>query len=142
MKLWPGQTSKRNFRGFLGFCSHYRRFIKSFADFASPFTEKEAVFDGSPECNEAFEELKRLLTIARGLANLILSGTFTLDTDASQRDWRRLSQEQIGKEKVIAYFSRSLNRRFVTLLCTRKKLMAAVNEKISLSLWTTIRPED
>lgn len=127
---WPRPTNKRDLRGFLGLCSYYRRFIKSFADIASPLhklTKKEAVFDWSPECNEAFEELKRLLTTAPVLAYPIPSGTFTLDTDASQRGIGAvLSQEQIGREKVIAYFSRSLNRRERNYCVTRKELLAVV----------------
>jgi hypothetical protein len=68
---WPRSTNKRDLRGFLGLCSYYRKFIKSFADIASPshkLTEKETVFDWSGQCNEAFEELKRLLIAAPVLA--------------------------------------------------------------------------
>jgi hypothetical protein len=33
---WPRPTNKRDLRGFLGLCSYYRKFIKSFADIAIP----------------------------------------------------------------------------------------------------------
>jgi hypothetical protein len=122
---WPRPTNKRDLRGFLGLCSYYRKFIKSFADIASPLhklTEKETVFDWSEQCNEAFEELKRLLTAAPVLAYPIASGRFTLDTDASERGIGAvLSQEQNGKERVVAYFSRSLSRRERNYSVTRKE---------------------
>ena len=80
--------NKRELRGFLGLCSYYRKFIKSFSDVASPLyklIEKETVFAWTEQCKEAFDELKRRLTTAPILAYPIASGKFTLDTDASEK---------------------------------------------------------
>jgi hypothetical protein len=85
------------------------------------------VFDWSEQCNEAFEELKRLLTAAPVLAYPIASERFTLDTDASERGIGTvLSQEKNGKERVVAYFSRSLSKRERNYCVTRKELLAVV----------------
>ena len=127
---WPTPTNKRDLRGFLGLCSYYRKFIKSFADVAGPLyalIEKETVFAWTDQCKEAFDELKRRLTTAPVLAYPTASGRFTLDTDASERGIGAvLSQEQNGQERVVAYFSRSLNRRERNYCVTRKELLAVV----------------
>ena len=127
---WPTPMNKRELRGFLGLCSYYRKFIKSFSDVAGPLyklIEKETVFAWTEQCKEAFDELKRRLTTAPVLAYPIASGKFTLDTDASEKGIGAvLSQEQNGQERVVAYFSRSLNRRERNYCVTRKELLAVV----------------
>ena len=127
---WPTPKNKRDLRAFLGLCSYYRKFIKSFADIAGPLyklTEKQTVFAWTEQCNDAFDELKRRLTTAPVLAYPIALGRFTLDTDASERGIGAvLSQEQNGQERVVAYFSRSLNRRERNYCVTRKELLAVV----------------
>ncbi len=79
---WPTPKNKRDLRAFLGLCSYYRKFIKSFADIAGPLyklTKKQTVFAWTEQCNDAFDELKRRLTTARVLAYPIALGRFTLD---------------------------------------------------------------
>ena len=128
--FWPTPKNKRELREFLGLCSYYRKFIKSFADIASPLhhlVEKETEFVWSEQCSEAFNELKRLLTSAPVLAYPIASGKYTLDTDASEGGIGAvLSQEQNGHQRVIAYFSRSLSRSERNYCVTRKELLAVV----------------
>ncbi|CAG2249051.1 unnamed protein product [Mytilus edulis] len=61
VKTWPLPKSMTDVRSFLGTCSYYRKFIKSFAEIARPLhklTEKNCTFDWTNECNEAFEKLK------------------------------------------------------------------------------------
>lgn len=105
-------------------------YIKSFANIASPLhhlTEKEAEFNWTVQCDEAFLELKQLLTTAPVRTYPVPSGKFTLDTDASGRGVGAvLSQEQNGHERVIAYYSRSLTRRERNYCVTRKELLAVV----------------
>ncbi len=130
MTTWPTPKNKRDLRAFLGLCSYYRKFIKSFADIAGPLyklTEKQTVFAWTEQCNEAFDELKRRLTTAAVLAYPTALGRFTLDKDASERGIGAvLSQEQNGQEKVVAYFSRSLNRGERNYCVTRMELLAVV----------------
>ncbi len=125
---WPTPKNKR--RGFLGLCSCYRKFIKSFANIAGPLhrlREKETEFVWTVQCNEAFLKLKQLLTTAPILAYPIASGRYTLDTDASGKAiGALLSQEQNGHERVIAYYSRSVTRRERNCCVTRKELLAVV----------------
>ena len=65
----------------------------------------------SPECDEAFRNLKESLCTAPvlGLANYALP--FILEVDASNQDVGAvLSQDQDGKRKVISYASRGLRK--------------------------------
>ncbi len=127
---WPTPKNKRELRGFLGLCSYYHKFIKSFANIAGPLhrlTEKETEFVWTVQCNEAFLKLKQLLTTAPILAYPIASGRYTLDTDAGKKAIGAvLSQKQNGHERVIAYYSRSLTRRERNYCLTRKELLVVV----------------
>ena len=105
---WPTPENKWELRGFLGLCSYYRKFIKSFANIADPLhpLTKETEFDWTVQCNKAFLKLKKLLTTAPVPADPIASGEYNLDADASEKGIGAvLSQEQNGQEKVVAYYS-------------------------------------
>lgn len=63
IKEWKSPTSVKSVRSFLGFANYYRLFIKDFALLAKPLTnltKKNKQFDWSKECEEAFQELKRM----------------------------------------------------------------------------------
>nr|GEU92055.1 hypothetical protein [Tanacetum cinerariifolium] len=63
----PHPTTVKGIRSFLGHAGFYRRFIKNFLKIARPMTrllEKDTPFIFSKECVEAFQTLKRKLTIA------------------------------------------------------------------------------
>ena len=67
----PRPDTVSGVRGFVGYVSYYRRFIKSFAIICQPLTTllKKPPFDGSnpvwtPDYTIAFEELKRQLVSA------------------------------------------------------------------------------
>ena len=54
----PPPTNVKGVRSFLGYAGFYRRFIKDFSKIAKPLCEllvKDAVFDFSKECLDAFE---------------------------------------------------------------------------------------
>lgn len=64
---WPRPSSKKEVRAFLGVVGYYRRHIPSFSTVAAPLCEclKKKNSDPiiwSPECQEAFNKLKRVLT--------------------------------------------------------------------------------
>ena len=100
--------------------------MPSFASIAKPLhrlTEKLHDF----ECQVAFEKLKSQLVKSPVLAYPTADGDFTLDTDASHHGLGAfLSQKQDGREHVIAYFSRMLNRAERNYYVTRKELLAVV----------------
>ena len=127
---WPIPRTVRDVRSFLGLCSYYRRFVKNFATIAKPLhslTEKGVPFDWSGECENAFKQLKRVLTEAPILNYPIEDGDFVIDTDASNVGVGGvLSQIQNGQETVISYFSRCLSKCERSYCVTRKELLAVV----------------
>jgi hypothetical protein len=71
---------------FLGLAGYYRRFIPNFSKIAKPMTkllEKDVKFKWSPQCEEAFLTLKKLLTTAHVLAQPNIDKTFDVYCDAS-----------------------------------------------------------
>ena len=127
---WPTPTSVMEVRTFVGLASYYRRFVKNFANIAAPLhalMKKDVAFEWTPEAQESFTALKLALTSPPVLAMPNDTGKFTLDTDASEKTIGAvLSQVQDGNERVIAYASRSLDRREQNYCVTRKKLLAIV----------------
>jgi hypothetical protein len=73
-------------RSFLGLVGYYNRFISNFSKIAKPMTkllEKEAKFKWSPQCEDVFLTLKKLLTTAPILAQLDIEKPFDVYYDAS-----------------------------------------------------------
>ena len=110
-------------RSFLGFTNYYRRFIKGYAKVAKPVNNliqgenskkknKHKKVEWSSECQEAFEELKRLCTTTPVLAYADYKKWFKVSTDASEKGLgAALYQDQEdGTSRVIAYASRSLSK--------------------------------
>ena len=128
---WPTPTSITEVRSFVGLASYYRRFVRSFAQIAAPLhalMQKNCRFQWSHEAQQSFDALKTALTTPPILAMPNDVGLFTLDTDASDHSIGAvLSQEQHGVERVIAYASRSLDRREQNYCVTRKELLAVVH---------------
>ncbi|GJV87842.1 DNA-directed DNA polymerase [Tanacetum coccineum] len=63
----PYPTNVKGVRSFLGHAGFYRRFIKDFSMISKPMTQlllKDAKFDFSEECKNAFNTLKKKLTTA------------------------------------------------------------------------------
>ena len=128
---WPTPTSVTEVRTFVGLTSYYRRFIKNYAEIASPLhnlTKKDIEFNWSEDCDQAMTKLKQEL-----IASTVLAfpnkdgGEFILDTDASNTAIGAvLSQIQEGKERVIAYGSRCLNSPEKNYCVTRRELLAVV----------------
>jgi hypothetical protein len=95
-------------RSFLGLAGYYRRFISDFSKIVKPITEllkNDVKFDWSSKCNEAFEQLKILLTTAPILAQLDIEKPFDVYCDTSDIG---LGCVLMQEGRVIAYASRQL----------------------------------
>ena len=128
---WSTPTSRHRLQQFLGLASYYRHFIKNFATLCRPLyqmTEKSSSFKWTKECQEAFEELKRMLVSPPILTFPDFSKDFILDTDASDFGMGAvLSQiDENGCERVIAYASRTLSKAERNYSVTRKELLAVI----------------
>jgi len=131
VKDWPVPQCKKQLRRFLGFCSYYRKFIRGFSSIAKPLyllTEDKVKFSWNEQCQNAFNELKHVLSSSPLLSFPKEEEEFIFDTDASNIGVGAvLSQRQEGKERTIAYFSRVLNKAERNYCVTRRELLAIVD---------------
>ena len=127
---WQTPACVKEVQSFLGLASYYRRFIAGFSNIARPLhrlTEKGQPFTWTDDCEAAFQDLKKRLVEAPILAYPDPEQEYILDTDASNYGIGAvLSQVQDGKEKVISYASRTLNKAERNYCTTRKELLAVV----------------
>uniref|UniRef100_A0A7N8XXX0 ribonuclease H n=1 Tax=Mastacembelus armatus TaxID=205130 RepID=A0A7N8XXX0_9TELE len=130
VKDWPTPTTISELRSFLGLVSYYRRFVRNFASIASPLhrlTEKGRAFGWTQACDAAFQQLKMALVDTPVLAYPYPQQPFILDTDASNVGVGAvLSQREGGAERVVAYYSCSLNRAERNYCVTRRELLAVI----------------
>ena len=130
VKEWPMPTTVKELRSFLGLCSYYRRYVPNFALVARPLhklTEKDSIFEWTPDCQTSFEQLKHLLTSSPILAYPAVGVEYLLDTDASNEALGSvLSQVQNGHERVISYYSRCFSSSERNYCVTRKELVAII----------------
>jgi hypothetical protein len=83
---WKPPTTVHQVRSFLGLAEYYRRFFPDFSKIVKPITgllKNNTKFDWSSKCNEAFEQLKVLLTTAPVLAQPDIEKPFDVYCDAS-----------------------------------------------------------
>ena len=123
---WPVPTNLRQSRAFIGLCQYYRRFVLNFSGIAAPLhalNKKGARFDWTPQCQSAFEQLKRCLTSTDVLALPTDKGTFILNCDGSDNSIGVVhSQVQNGEECPIFYAKQKCNYNV-----TRKELAVTFN---------------
>ena len=84
---WKSPKSMHQIHQFLGLAGYYRRFILDFSKIAQPMTkllQKDAKFDWSLACEEAFQALKKFLTTAPILAQPDIDRAFDVYCDSSK----------------------------------------------------------
>ncbi|UYV73901.1 hypothetical protein LAZ67_11001356, partial [Cordylochernes scorpioides] len=127
---FPRPRNISELKSFLGLCSYYRRFIENFADKARSLhdllkNEKQFYWDAAQE--KAFEVLKTALISEPVLGHFDESADTHLHTDASGPGIGAvLLQIQGGKERPIAYASRSLTKAENNYSTTEKECLAVV----------------
>ena len=91
IKNWPMPTNITEVRSFLGFMGYYCRFIPKFTQVAHPLHKltsgenagkKKAAIKWDSRCQQAFDDLKTLCTMAPILAYTNFTKPFKLHTDA------------------------------------------------------------
>ncbi|GBN12768.1 Retrovirus-related Pol polyprotein from transposon 297, partial [Araneus ventricosus] len=109
---WPRPETIHDLRSFLGLCTYYRRFVRNFSTIARSLhklTETKSNFNWTEECEKSFNSLKQALTSSPILTYPRTDKDFILDTDASNEGIGAVLSQNIGnEERVIAYFSKSL----------------------------------
>jgi hypothetical protein len=107
---WKPPTTVHQVRSFPGQAGYYRRFIPDFSKLVKPITsllKNDTKFNWSSKCNEAFKQLKVLLTNAPVLAQLDIEKPFDVYCDASGSG---LGCVLMQEGRFIAYASRQLRR--------------------------------
>ena len=131
VRSFPTPKTVKEVRSFLGLCNYYRRFVKDFANIASPLdhlTRKNVRFSWSSDCEIAFAELKSRLCSPPILAYPNFDLPFHLYTDASQYAIGFiLGQVVDGKEVVLAYGGRELSDAEKKYSTTERESLAVVN---------------
>ncbi|GKF23850.1 reverse transcriptase domain-containing protein [Tanacetum coccineum] len=109
----PYPMNVKAIRSFLGHAGFYRRFIKDFSQIARSMTQllvKDAPFNFSKECIQAFDKLKRELTQAPIMIKPDWSLPFEIMCDASDYAVKALLWQRIDKHfKPIHYASKTMN---------------------------------
>lgn len=127
---WPLPKNETELRGFLGTLGYYRRFIKDFARIIKPLTNrlrKNEKIQHDKEFVETFEKCKQLLTSSLILQYPDFSQPFVLTTDASNFALGAvLSQGIIGKDRPVAFASRTLTKTEENYSTIEKELLAIV----------------
>ncbi|KAI3451450.1 hypothetical protein Pfo_008115 [Paulownia fortunei] len=83
---WQPPNNVHEVRSFLGLANYYRRFVKGYSEIARPLTDltrKMETWNWSPQCQAAFDNLKRAIITYPVLALPDLSKPFVVETDAS-----------------------------------------------------------
>jgi hypothetical protein len=102
---WNPPTIVYQVRSFLGLARYYHRFIPDFSKIVKPIMrllKNDTKFDWSSKCNEAFEQLKVLLTTALVLAQPDIEKPFDVYFEASGSGLGCVLMEE---GRVIAYAS-------------------------------------
>ncbi|KAH8315152.1 hypothetical protein KR059_012016, partial [Drosophila kikkawai] len=126
----PPPTNLKELRRCLGIASWYRRFVPNFADVVEPMTsllKKDRKWQWAERQEQAFNELKKLLTEAPILACPDFEAKFVLQTDASEYGIGAVLTQTIDEqERVVAYASRRLNNAERNYSVTEKECLAIV----------------
>ena len=133
VKEWHPMKTTRQVKSFLGMVCYYNKFIKDYAEVSRPLYDllvKNRKFVWEEAQQQAFEKLKNALISAPILAYPSANGRYILDTDASNFAYGAvLSQLQedengIEQERVIAYYSKTLNQAEQRYCARRRELLA------------------
>ncbi|GJS36444.1 reverse transcriptase domain-containing protein [Tanacetum coccineum] len=137
----PYPTNDKGVRSFLGHAGFYRRFIKDFSMISKPMTRllmKDAKFDFSDSCKNAFYKLKEKLTSAPIIISPDFYISFELMCDASDFAVGAVLGKRIDEKfKHISYASKTLNNAQAHYTTTEKELLA-VDAKPTLIRWVLL----
>lgn len=128
---YPLPTTKRELQRFLGLVGYYRSFCRNFSTVVSPLTDllrAMARFIWSPDCQQAFENVKLLLCSCPVLAAPCFDQPFVLQVDASQvgGGTALLQQGDEGVLRPVCFFSTKFNRHQSNYSVIEKEALALI----------------
>ena len=127
---WATPVNLEELRSFLGLACYYKQFIESYSMHAAPLnllTRKNTPFVWGSEQKQAFHNLRAALSAHPCLGTIRRHGQLVVDTDACDvAIGSVLHQIQEGTERVLGYYSKSLNSAQRNYCTTKKELLAIV----------------
>jgi hypothetical protein len=127
---FPVPDKEKDIKAFLGLAGYYRKFIPHFSTIAKPFTTlltKEIPWKWTSEEQRSFDLLKSKLTEIPVLQYPDFQKPFILTTDTSGYGLGAvLSQGMVGKDRPVAYASRTLNSAELNYSTVEKECLALV----------------
>lgn len=129
IERYPIPTCADDVKRFVAFANYYRKFINKFSEIVLPLNKlcrKNVKFEWTPECQTAFETLKKLLACPPILdyPDFCPKNEFILQTDSSGYAIGSVLSNSNGKP--VAYASRSLNKAELNYPTIEKELLAIV----------------
>ena len=138
----PKPSSKKQIRSIMGLLGYYRRYIPAYSIITAPITNQlqgnKKTVDWTPECQEALNQIQRILSEKPVLILPELRKTFTVRTDASNTGIAGvLLQELDERLHPVAYVSRKLLDRETRYSTIEKECLAIVwtLQKLDRYLW-------
>ena len=130
LQHWATPANVDELRSFLGLACYYKHFIGDYSKRAAPLnllTRKDTPFIWGEQQREAFAFLKNALASFPCLGTIQRDGQLIVDTDACDvAIGAVLHQVQEGAERVLGYYSKSLNSAQRNYCTTKKELLAIV----------------
>ena len=127
---WPAPKTLRQLRSFIGFLNFYHRFIQGFAIIARPLnnlTKKDASWKWEAPQQNAFDELKRIVTSAPVLSFPDHNKPKMIETDASKFAYGAILSQLEGKTwKPLAFMSRTMQPAEVNYDVHDKELLVII----------------
>jgi hypothetical protein len=128
---WPTPKTVKQVQSFLGFCNFYRRFITKYSEIARPLfdlTKKDTPFNWTEHQEEAFLQLKNIITSSPVLLLPDYDKPFRLTTDASDFAMGAVLEQEdsIGRTHPVAFWSKTMQPAERNYEIHDKELMAIV----------------
>ena len=110
---WSTPINLKETQSFVGFCNFYRRFIKNFSKIVKSLvrlTRKDVIFEWSTACQQAFNQLKIIVTQAPALRHFDRFKEVILETDSFDyvNDGILFQYNDEGVLHPIAFYSKNL----------------------------------
>ncbi|KAL0301589.1 UNVERIFIED_CONTAM: Retrovirus-related Pol polyprotein from transposon.6 [Sesamum radiatum] len=123
---WP-PSDVHDLRSFLRLANYYRHFVKGYSEIVRPMTDllkKTETWDWTPQCQVAFDNLKRTMVTDPVLALPDMSKPFTVETDGSDF---ALGEVLMQYGHPVAFESRKLKNVERRYSVHEKELLAVIN---------------
>lgn len=123
IQQWPQPTNVSELRAFLGMAGYYRRFIQGYGMICRPLfnTLKKDAFQWGPDQQQAFAQIKLIMSTPPVLALPDFSQPFVLEADASGTG---LGAVLMQNGKPISFLSRTLGTKASAASTYEKEAMA------------------